>query len=655
MELRTIKIQNFRPYRDIDDGTVDLTGQSGHIHVIQGPQGAGKTSFHRAVQWGFYGGQPAENYRENWNEVAREAGEPIRVEMKLRDGADSHILTRKLDMDSVDRGGRRAWDELEIISGGEETRTGENAQEWINSRIPKDLKDFFYLDGEDIQNRVHEGKEIREDIETVLKHTAILNAREDLETLISDYYNDDIAELEAEIDERDEINDKIKQRDEERRELIGELGDLEDENEELKNKLDEARELLKKQNKEAKRKLDDIEDDMEKLVERRSQLRTELRDAWDDLPYAILSEKIDQLIDALEEDRERVGEKVRQINLHQEFENLIEGSENDGKCPLCGTDTAEEPEIPTEDLDTDRGLDELEKRRVVCQNHLEVLRAAPELNRLPSAIEDELIEIRSDLDDKRDRKEDLLEEVGGLDDTETGKLESNIGNIEDEIDSNQDEIDNKQDEIDKLSSKLEELRKRKKEMASPAELDKIERKREVAKTLIDCLRDVRDSHIKQKREKIKEEMNEIFSKVSQSRFISQRYDRIDFEGNPDEEEEYVLQLIKKDGEPKDMTNHPPSAGETQLTALSFIFGLNKYSNYSTTIVFDTVAGRLDLENSQAQGEFFSSLEDPIILLVTDAELEKLEDSMIGNIGAHYKLEPQLDGAQMHSELVEVDR
>lgn len=54
MQLRHIEITNFRPYRTAD---VDLTDTDGHIHIIEGPQGAGKTSFHRAVQWGLYGGE----------------------------------------------------------------------------------------------------------------------------------------------------------------------------------------------------------------------------------------------------------------------------------------------------------------------------------------------------------------------------------------------------------------------------------------------------------------------------------------------------------------------------------------------------------------------------------------------------------------------
>ena len=102
-----------------------------------------------------------------------------------------------------------------------------------------------------------------------------------------------------------------------------------------------------------------------------------------------------------------------------------------------------------------------------------------------------------------------------------------------------------------------------------------------------------------------------------------------------------------------MTNRKPSAGETQLAALSFIFGLNKYANYATTIVFDTVAGRLDLDNSRAQGEFFASLDDPIILLVHDGELQKLREAIEEDIGRHYELKPDTEDQQTITTVEEV--
>ena len=89
-----------------------------------------------------------------------------------------------------------------------------------------------------------------------------------------------------------------------------------------------------------------------------------------------------------------------------------------------------------------------------------------------------------------------------------------------------------------------------------------------------------------------------------------------------------------------MTLHEPSAGEAQIVALSFIFGLNSLAEYSATIIFDTVAGRLDLTNTEAQAEFFSSLDEPIVLLVTDSELRDLNESahFKNSIGTHHQIE-----------------
>jgi hypothetical protein len=67
-------------------------------------------------------------------------------------------------------------------------------------------------------------------------------------------------------------------------------------------------------------------------------------------------------------------------------------------------------------------------------------------------------------------------------------------------------------------------------------------------------------------------------------------------------------------------------------------------------VFDTVAARLDITNGRAQGKFFASLDEPLLLLVTDSELRDLGESVKQEIGAHYKIKP--DGKD--SEFVQVE-
>jgi len=370
------------------------------------------------------------------------------------------------------------------------------------------------------------------------------------------------------------------------------------------------------------------------------------------LPIGILSEDIDTKIKDLTVEEEQLEAELEDTQ-RQEIIQELTSEATEGECPICGcVDCTPEP-IEMDNTEGEDRSDKIQARLVQCRNRRETLETAPLFDRqdVPSAIEEDLIGLRSDREGLAEEKEELIEEYGGeITDSEKGEPQDSISDLEGMIKDIETEIEEKENKIEKIEREIKSLQDDKSEMAGSSEIDRLEEKIDVAELVKEKLKDVREAHIQEKRDKIRDEMSQVFDKVSQSEFIRERYDRIDFKGDPQDDDEYVLQLVEKDGTRKRMSDHPPSAGETQLAALSFIFGLNKYARYSTTIVFDTVAGRLDLENSRAQGEFFSSLDDPLILLVTDAEYQKLGEKMKEEIGTHHEIKPRSD---MSSKIVEV--
>lgn len=648
MEIQSIEIVNFRPYRDVE---ADFTADDGHIHIIEGSQGAGKTSFHRAVQWGLYGADgPAANYRTNWNDEARKnKDEQMEVTIKFADSGQSYVLRR--DISNFDHEGRRATSRVRLITGEEELHA-EDAEDFINSRVPEDLKDFFFLDGEEIQELIDEnkGREVKEEIEKVLKHTAILNARDDLDTLLSDKYRSRRDELEAEHEERKELKQKITQKQDEKAELRRKKSSLESERESVKSSIEEARELLEERNQEAMEEIEQVEADITKLAQRKMTVVDRLETAWGALPMAILSKEMETTIADLKHEEERCKQLLAEAQESEVIARLVEEAK-EGECPICGSTHGDPVSQHRAGGKVDTSQAELQARQVEARDRLHILKRAPELETPPSALEDELIDIRDELERKRDERDRLLEEHGGgISESEKGRLKDSLDQLEQRRRDLNDKIAQLQEDIKDTQREIDKLKRDRRGLAGGSELEEIDAKIQAAECAKDALRDVREAHIQAKREKIKQEMTSVFDKVSQSEFIRGRYSGIDFKGEADDDDEYVLQLVKSDGSRKRMDQHPPSAGETQLTALSFIFGLNKYAKYSTTIVFDTVAGRLDLRNSHAQGKFFSTLDEPIILLVTDAEFEKLGDAIRDDIGTYYRIRPD---ESLNSTLEEV--
>lgn len=637
MKLQSIKIVNFRPYRD---SHLDLTDCDGSIHVIEGDQGGGKTSLHTAIQWGLYGGDgPGTNYSEHWNERAKqEQQEEMSVEIKFKEGERSYTLIRKIDRFNHTQS--RAYEETKLI-GNTNTYSDEEAQNQIEEILPEQLKEFFFLDGERIQRLIEEdaGQQVKREIETVLKHRTIINAQDDLEDLLEDRLIPRRNKIEEEASERDEIVQEIS----EYRDQIKELNEKNEEDrdkiQEKNSILEETREELEDLNEEKIEEINYLEDDIQDLQKDKVRILSELNESWKELRYAILFDDVADLKQELKRQIKEYDKQLSEIERNQIIYELTEEA-REGDCPICGNEDIEYlKQHDHEDHDDDL-KEQITEKIVELREMRDRLDSVEVPDDAPGDKQVRLEEITSEIEDKKKQRDKLLEELGGVpDESEKDTLERNITQLETDISNLRDDIGDREKEIQKKNQEIKKLENKREERSSNKDLEEVNDKIEAAKTAIEKLKTIREKHVREKRMKIQDEMNEVFNQVAQSEFMTERYQGLDFRGSPDEDDSYVLQLVEVDGETKDMINHQPSAGESQLTALSFIFGLNKYARYSSTIVFDTVAGRLDLTNSEAQGEFFASLNEPLLLLVTDSELRDLGDSVQEEIGAHYKIKP----------------
>lgn len=641
MQLQRIEISNFRPYREAE---VDLTDTDGHIHVIEGPQGAGKTSLHAAIQWGLYGGRgPGTNYRANWNETAQEEeDEEMYVHIEFREDARDHILKRSIR--NFSHGQERATEEVTLIIGGDTHKSGDDAQEYISELLPKQLKDFFFLDGEKIQTLVDDDEvvDVKEDIETVLKHQAIINAREDLQAVIKDRYEPKRNRLEKEKAKRDEFTQKIREHRNAKQDLKKRRENLLEERDEVSDDIEEVKTEIERHDEEVIQALDDVKEDIRDLEGDKQESLSDLRDAWEKVPIAIVSDVVQEVCEDIHS-KEVHYESLRSSLERQDILRDLQQKASDGMCPICGNEHPDDlPELDFDD-EVEESEATLSQQIYQCRQTIRTLREAPLPEVPPTEPAQRLQQIREDLRNKEAEEDALMDDVGGRpEEGERQRLEDQLRSLQSRQDEIERELDNIRNDIRERDDNIDTLQGKKRKKKGREAIDKVQDKIDAAQTAIDHLDTIRSRHIAEKRTAIKDTMDTVFEQVSQSEFISNRYNGIGFRGAPEEEDSYVLELVKNGNERKDMKNRPPSAGETQLMALSFIFGLNEYAKYSTTIVFDTVAGRLDLENSRAQGEFFASLDEPIILLVTDAEMAKLEEAIEDYLGKRYRIRPDED-------------
>lgn len=650
MNIQSIEITNFKPYRG---ASADFTDGGGNIHIVEGDQGAGKTSLLQAVRWALYGADKEINYKTLWNSQAKEDGdEEMSVQLKFRARGSSYDLERSVER--FEHHNEAAPDSLELYTGPGSERDV-HPEEIIDSFLPEELSEFFFLDGEQIQNLIDyedEGEygdgnatrgldsdEVQENIEQIIQDTRLRFAIDDVRRTINRRYDEKISDAKEEIEEREEKEQELEQKESEIETKKSEISDVEDEIDEVDERIEETEEFLEEQQEEKLQKIRDTEDEISELKQKKREKADDLRESWRSFPEAALTDVIQQKEASLKQEIDTTKDDIEDIQKAELMEKAEEGT-----CPICGFDG--DPDPDSEIDPPGHGIEEMWDHVVRCRDRLTRLEdAGVQGYTVPSGPASELERLDNRIDTKQADLSDLRDEVNAVgDEDELEQMEDSLESLRERRGQLVERKSNLEDELDDLQDEKQSIDEEILDLANDSELDEVREKKSAAEEGLSNLKDVRQAILEKKRKEISEEMNDIFADVAESEFIRNRYSGIQFKDTSDGRD-YAIQLVERtpgedDESPRDMTLHEPSAGEAQIVALSFIFGLNSLAEYSATIIFDTVAGRLDLTNTEAQAEFFSSLDEPIVLLVTDSELRDLNESaqFENSIGTHHQIE-----------------
>ena len=622
--ISSIEMTNYRQYQG--NQTLDFSfDKNKNVSIILGQNGAGKSNLLNALTWCFYGkeihtdqqaketdGMPIINVAE------LDALEPGRktfaeVVVSIYTNAGQWRIKRHIDV-LKDNLGKLHFDQPQLIvtypfGGQDKIVEGDETQRLINNLLPEALRQFFFIDGEQLREffRISNPTEIAKAIENVSQLELMYKAAENLET----YENQLRKNVKATTPQFKKVQQKIQilkgknekakeslqKNKEELEKDISELAQVEDylrkHNDAVVSKLQEERELLEKDITSLNRHLKDAE------LERNGYL-------VDTAPYILLKDEIESAYSLIQQKVEK-GDLPPRIR-----ETFVRELIDSGRC-ICGNEIKENEKHKLESYSRKLELSELSEVCIVGKTTLDEILL--DIEEFPSKIDQlnkKIEEFKDEYDEKKRRldyisetlKKHNIEEIRAYEERRK-KLTNGINKNENLIKMLEAEITTINKDLDEaLSEERKELSKDKKNAQLRAKLQLVQ---EALKTLAETEYIIKSKIRKQVERTTKENFLKLLRKKAAFKDIVI-------------EDTFDVKVIHSQG--YNAINYL-SAGEYMILGLSFMSALMTISGFHAPVIIDTPLGKIDDEHREyittELPKFLQGTQ--LILLVTPTEYD----------------------------------
>jgi len=638
MKLYKIAIVNYRQYKgeNIINFSVD---PNKNFTVIQGESGTGKSNIMNTIIWCLYGD---EMFRSK-NEGRKIMNEHALQELRDGESADASVTVvigeygpkyefkRKI---TYTRQGNHYAEGGNVFSGREITDdkgwvTITNPEWFIEKRfIPKDLRGFFFFDGEKMDDYFEDTSKVKTNVEKIAQ-ISILN--DTIATLkdVHRAYSKEISNLKPEqrnnlddyeiwaqerdtaIEEKKEVDERLPEVVERRREIDGYLRNNSDD---IVKQIQRTRDVLEAQRSEAIRKQSRNDGDIRSLISDRVAILLSIQ--------SIVSSK--KLID------EETEKGVLPPDIKDVFiKDLIQK----GVC-ICGRDLKEDTECRKnvekllERIMPSEIADDAVSAKYVLTAMIEKKDFKDEYTkylRIRKQCKDEISDLTDKIDAESSRLEKYdLEEIRSLE-HERSKLEEE----ERQLNKRSGALGNKRREYDR---KMDDLRKViESAVSSERKALNLQKQMEYAKRLEGLMLEIKENIIEEVRERLESKTKRYFFNMiwKKEAFSDVRI--------LDDGKQYKISVKSEYGRE---CLGDISAGERQVLALSFTAALYSISGYSVPVMIDTPLGRisgLPRENiAKALPNYMS--ETQVVMLATDTEYtSSVRERLKEKVGAEYRI------------------
>lgn len=622
MRIENILLKNYRQFKDV--GVSLLKKSDNDLHIFIGKNGTGKTNVLNAINWCLYGDEPhlARDSRGlpilNLNSIkeAKDGGDKeVLVEVQVKTNDNKRIIFTRKAVHRVYKEEKRPKlqkTEFEVKvednKGNIDIVKGDEADSYVGRFVPKEIRDFFFFDGERLDNYFREAT-----VENIRHAITVISQVDLLEKRIEKKLSKILRELRKKAGK---VNPEIEKK----------RNELEKYEDSLKN-VEEKIEEYKKQIKIAKTRIRECEEklrgipDIEVLEENRLKLKASRKHA-EKLLETNKKEKQDLLFDygkiimlwpAINASIQNINEKRQNKEIPPLIDkSVLEDILNKKACNICGTPLNSISEKHVNNL-----LEEIRLSSTLAQLLLNMENPLyrfkdkiKEFKREISYINHKIINLGKELKDIERKMNKIERNLSGYKTEKIKRWHEDRKKFEEAHDENMRLLGVANKSIKESAKKIDELKE-----DLDKELKKEKRVKELKKEIDFCVKSLyvvkatKENIMNEQRQKIEYETNKLFSKLI---WKKETFKNIIIN------DDYDIELIHSMGYE---CIGSISAAERELLALSFTLALHTISGFDSPILIDTPVARVTDEHRENIGKIFLEVckNKQIILLFTPAE------------------------------------
>lgn len=627
MKFRKLTIENYKSFQ-FPTEIVFPVGEDGRsIFLIGGMNGAGKTSIMEAINYCLYGGKVEEIFRNiNRREKATgNANVAFEMVIEMDDGAEL-VVKRSWTAGAINEPRARDLTErLVVVRDGKRVsvQNQEIWQDFIRATIPPGITQFFFFDGEKIQEIAaddHAEVRLKSSLEAALGIQYINQLANDIVYIKQEERRGFIEisdeDLEFKQTELKREKSKLTRKRQERDNLKSELDGFKEQLEVAKKRFEatfnvqhESRESMRQQEKKRVQ-----------VANRLAQVESEIRGLCEKaLPFSVAGRLFEGVRQQIEAERESASGQAIKENAASLAKRIVR--------------VVEEPEpIYTEKLSPERML-ELERRifRLLKEGDLKAnvekvldlsdRDAARVLNRMEALENSDVFLIKPLLEEAKSLEAQIRQlegfgQGGALSPSERDLFDE----LQAEMESCSTQIGRKTEQLRLVEEDILALDKRVKDIE--VEIEKLYEKHNVSKEKADFIEEcdavasVLNQFIvrlrKNKVHNLQEKTFEMYRQLS-SRSGLIKDIIID-------DKTYEVRITDRNGH--EIRKSALSAGEKEVFAVSLLWGLAQTSELKLPIIIDTPLSRLDsTHRDNIVNNYFPNAGDQVIILSTDTEID----------------------------------